>query len=419
MSEITWLLNKKLFQGIDDNYNVTDMPILLEVIQDLENSHLTLEELEATRLGKHINELRRRISDQNLAARAKGLIKKWRTLLPSRESPLPPPPGAEKVRDTPSPLLTPKTIPSMTPPEITSTAISPMTLLLGNKSVLIKKFPKDGGSSTGTSPVPASGSDTSPSESRSSSPNILNNTPTPVSLQPQVESNKPLSLPAPSSVHTLVRRGNLSPTAPAPTPKKRLREEDVCHLGNPNKKPILSPHPTQPATKEFNSDTLSEQMLRATAARTSKLVRNHGDPLLPREKPNQLMERFFMSQQNEERLEGAPKTSIIATEAETRREVLTLEATIEELENQLPIVDHTKAMEEWLKTQDYPKEEGVAEEREVTQELIGKLNEGELEHVGGLRDNEGIFREWHEMASLVSLKGELLYTLPYCVIDDF
>merc|ERR1719369_567403 len=109
-----------------------------------------------------------------------------------------------------------------------------MTPLLGKNSVLMK-FPKDGGSSTGTSPVPASGSETSPSESRGSSPNILNNTPTPVSPQPQVKSNNILSLPAPSSVHTLVRRGNLSPTAPAPTPKKRSREEDVCHLGNPNK----------------------------------------------------------------------------------------------------------------------------------------------------------------------------------------
>ena len=35
----------------------------------------------ATRLGKHINELRRKASDKGLASRAKSLVKKWRELL--------------------------------------------------------------------------------------------------------------------------------------------------------------------------------------------------------------------------------------------------------------------------------------------------------------------------------------------------
>ena len=40
--------------------------------------------VQATRLGKHINELRRKnTSDKNLAGRAKSLIKKWRDLLSS------------------------------------------------------------------------------------------------------------------------------------------------------------------------------------------------------------------------------------------------------------------------------------------------------------------------------------------------
>ena len=36
---------------------------------------------QATRLGKHINELRRKASDKQLASRAKSLVKKWRELL--------------------------------------------------------------------------------------------------------------------------------------------------------------------------------------------------------------------------------------------------------------------------------------------------------------------------------------------------
>ena len=44
----------------------------------LENFHFYLK---ATRLGKHINELRRKASDKGLASRAKSLVKKWRELL--------------------------------------------------------------------------------------------------------------------------------------------------------------------------------------------------------------------------------------------------------------------------------------------------------------------------------------------------
>jgi len=77
-------IREKLFQGIDRDYNVTNMGIVVEVLGELENFHMSREELEATRLGKHINELRRKnTSDKNLAGRAKSLIKKWRDLLSS------------------------------------------------------------------------------------------------------------------------------------------------------------------------------------------------------------------------------------------------------------------------------------------------------------------------------------------------
>jgi len=74
-------IREKLFQGIDKEYNVTNMGIVVEVLGELENFHMSREELELTRLGKHINELRRKASDKNLAGRAKSLIKKWRDLL--------------------------------------------------------------------------------------------------------------------------------------------------------------------------------------------------------------------------------------------------------------------------------------------------------------------------------------------------
>ena len=52
--------------------------------------NLSKKYIQATRLGKHINELRRKSSDKLLANRAKNLVKKWRTLL---EAPGPPPGG--------------------------------------------------------------------------------------------------------------------------------------------------------------------------------------------------------------------------------------------------------------------------------------------------------------------------------------
>lgn len=85
------LIRERLFQGIDGDYNVLDMGIVSEVMGELENFHFTKEALEATRLGKHINELRRKSSDKHLASRAKNLVKKWRGLLSAPDSG--PPPG--------------------------------------------------------------------------------------------------------------------------------------------------------------------------------------------------------------------------------------------------------------------------------------------------------------------------------------
>merc|ERR1719402_1226027 len=70
------------------------MGIVVAVIGELENFHITKEALEATRLGKHINELRRKSQDRLLASRAKSLVKKWRSLLQAPPPPdTGPPPG--------------------------------------------------------------------------------------------------------------------------------------------------------------------------------------------------------------------------------------------------------------------------------------------------------------------------------------
>ena len=81
-------IREKLCTGIDGEYNVTNMAVVLKVIAQLESFEISVEELEATGLDVHMNELRRKAEEKALAAtshtddvalatRAKNLIKKW------------------------------------------------------------------------------------------------------------------------------------------------------------------------------------------------------------------------------------------------------------------------------------------------------------------------------------------------------
>ena len=81
-------IREKLCTGIDGEYNVTNMAVVFEVIGQLESFEISVEELEATGLDVHMNELRRKAEEKALAAtsatddvalatRANNLIKKW------------------------------------------------------------------------------------------------------------------------------------------------------------------------------------------------------------------------------------------------------------------------------------------------------------------------------------------------------
>ncbi|XP_037295343.1 WAS/WASL-interacting protein family member 1 isoform X2 [Manduca sexta] len=64
------------------------MQAVNEIISILERINITKELLETTRLGKHVNELRRKTSEPTLARRAKVLVKRWRDLvIPTVASP--------------------------------------------------------------------------------------------------------------------------------------------------------------------------------------------------------------------------------------------------------------------------------------------------------------------------------------------
>lgn len=80
-------IKDKLLSALDQDYNVVDMATVIEVISILEKTSITKDALEKTRIGKFINELRKKTSNEQLARRAKELVKKWRKLLPVPDHP--------------------------------------------------------------------------------------------------------------------------------------------------------------------------------------------------------------------------------------------------------------------------------------------------------------------------------------------
>ncbi|XP_039258315.2 uncharacterized protein LOC120334866 [Styela clava] len=74
-------IKERLKRVIDDNGTVRDMGVAEEAIGILERSVVTKEDLEATRLGLYVNNIRKAARNSPLAKRAKNLVKSWRQMI--------------------------------------------------------------------------------------------------------------------------------------------------------------------------------------------------------------------------------------------------------------------------------------------------------------------------------------------------
>jgi len=525
MQQDPLIIREKLFQGIDRDYNVTNMGIVVEVIGELENFHMSREELEATRLGKHINELRRNTSDRILASRAKSLVKKWRDLLtpgagsadPGSANSGPPPgggnnnnsslatngntgsrlnnthvavtsprlagqshrgpalsPAARGSKGVNSSNLSPRVPPSSqrnqaashVSPRLNNSQLSPR--VAPNQSARphpnarsVPPSPAKPASGTGsrTSPVIISSGSTSPSHtaSRPNSPSGVSFPPvksregsplrsanaSPSAVSKRLRGRDDLEISEAKRPRADLHNGTSLPHAPA-SPNSQQSD----NLNNRPRKVIRRSRP-QPSNSHSN---LREQMLQAHRAgkvrTTQELVNNLGiesraslsptvssvTDLVPNENKSELMDRFFSSQKDSlgdrseppsrpstaDEVSSSDLTSAGPSRAQSPGRV---GDSVSDILAQLPPIDAVAVLAELqaAEAEEEPEVEGLLPVfkpvQEVTTKLVDDLNNGQLEHIGGIRDHTGVFKEWHEMTSLESKDGELLHILPYSVID--
>ena len=173
------------------------------------------------------------------------------------------------------------------------------------------------------------------------------------------------------------------------------------------------------------------------------------DGLAASETKIELMNRFFDSQTNYDTSNGtSPPLSALPSPTSMRSESMPVSPeevdvtangdqemseerpeTVEEIMAKLPVINASEVLAEMnAEMVDDDDEEELEEvaglipakpanEIEVTPELVDGLHDRPMANFNGNFDHKGDFKEWHEVLTKETLGGELLYVLPYSVIE--
>lgn len=235
---------------------------------------------------------------------------------------------------------------------------------------------------------------------------------------------------------------------------------------------------TRSSVNNAPTDMLEQQMLSVINAGSKKVkstreivaelaARSHSPGLVSRttaassatgsvessapETQSELMSRFFRSQQNgvsappspTSTSRGEPSTTAPTSGTTTPRSLLPqgedpVSYSISEVMSRLPVISSSEVLSELKQERESSDDEeeedngdggddgleveGLIpvkrrEEIEVTPDLVGRLHDTHMENFNGNTDHNGEFREWNEVVSKETTEGELLYVLPYSVIE--
>ncbi|XP_054274076.1 uncharacterized protein LOC128994704 [Macrosteles quadrilineatus] len=441
-------IKEKLLKALDREYNVVDMATVLEIVSLLERTPITKEALETTRLGKYINELRRKTKNDALAKRAKDLVRRWRDMILPQAETTPQHNGSARLPASSNSSSRPPSSSTQPRPGVISPAVSiPSTTTSPALSQPSRgeAVPKTHASNKRLR------KDTSPSEKPPAKMPRLNGS----AFRPDIGECSRDSSDRASDGCEIISVVTKTNDRPLSDKKKGRKKGSKNHLGKEisqassddivkEKIASIARTPRVKTTQELLADLKSKtDGTLLVENRPENCVLPGGDELT-RNKTEHIA-KFLRSQSEvvnddsidvikQEELrpgtESLPSHSTVGPAQSSRASSTvppspapeeSIERTVEEILSRLPPLDPEAI--QWDECQSPPS--SPPPPCSVTEADVLRLHTEQIECLNGCADHSGLktskgdegFSEWHEVVSRTSYNGELLHILPYCVID--
>ncbi|CAH1388559.1 unnamed protein product [Nezara viridula] len=416
-------IKERLLKALDKEYNVLDMATVLEVVTILERTPITKEALETTRLGRDINELRRKTKNEFLAKRAKDLVRRWRDLIipHSEAAPVHKETSQQNgaTHNARSAISRAHPIsPATSLPNSDKSSISPVL-----SSTRVEAVPK-----THAANKRLRKEITSPSVIAEKKKNAVESSPELPSAkraktESQTATDRRVNGDHYDSVGSDCEIVSVTPAQPKlknrkKAPKDRTQKDTVGEDIVKEKIASIARIPKVKTTKELLAGLKSRSGGDAPANCVLPVV----DHDIARNKTEHIA-RFLRSQSDEveevidvesqENENGSDTATEAPTQSSVAKEEPPVMRTAEEILSRLPPLDLDA-----IKWDETPVPSPVP--HEVTSEEVDRVLNEHIEGLNGNYDERGdqkVFREWHEVVSRTSYNSEPLCILPYVVID--